>query len=113
MLDSNFEPEAYGFHLILFTCLVTLLTYFKSTIRRSSYYQILILCTGINSLIMLIESMRWGSLALMTESAFWLRMLLDMTVSNVLLILITGWFIALQRQLIFFVGIDLNPEEDI
>lgn len=112
LIDSNLEHTTYGFHLVLLLVLFTALTYYKSTLRRAGHYQILLLCIGINTLVIFIQSIRYGNIPLLTQGHYWLRLLLDIGLSGLVLMLITSWFVALQRQLIFLTGADLDSDDE-
>lgn len=112
LLDSSMPLEAFGFHFVLMLSLLTAMTYLKSTIRRGNLLQILILCTGLTALIIVAQGIYWGSWAQLTALSYWLRLLVDIGASALVLLMITKWFIILQRYLIFFAGSDFETEEE-
>lgn len=112
LIDSTLPTEHYGLHFILFITLFTLLSYFRSAIRRANLFQVIMVCVAINGSIMILLGIFMSPEGLLSETAYWIRILTDFLFSSVLLLLITNWFISLQEDILFFFGADLEPNEE-
>ena len=96
LVDSYYPVEQFGFHCVLFAILFTLLRYARYLLEKSNRLQFLAVCIGLNTAIQFILALYLGSAELWAEKHYWLRIVVDSTLSSLLILLIAEKYILLS-----------------
>ncbi len=104
-----YSPLPFGFSLVLFAAMTTLLFANRQGLRRASAWQHLWVLLAINALLWLVMTISMGR-PWLGESLYWERSLADLVVSSVLLFPIGAWFLSVQRMLVELTGREFDTE---
>lgn len=105
-------PLTFGFSLILFTAVTTILFANRQGLRRASNWQLLWVLLSVNALLWLFMTVIAGR-PWLGSFHYWERSLGDLIISSVLLFPIGAWFFSVQRFLVDLGGRDFDPEMEV
>ncbi len=102
-------PVPFGIHVILIFGTLAFLQKMRRVFRRENPRHVLLAALWCNLFIMLGLSLTAGQDLLM-QSAFWLRFLCDLALSQLALALLASWWLNLQRKTLLMWEIDVGAE---
>ncbi len=102
-------PVPFGMHIILYFGSLAFLLNMRRVFRRESPRHVLLAALWCNLFIMLGISLLAGQ-DLLTQSAFWLRFLCDLALSQLALALVACWWVNLLRKVLLMWEIDVGAE---
>lgn len=109
VLDA-YNPFSFGITFFLILICHTFVFSVRSNFARESIRSGLLVASGINLVLML----AYAILAfddIPRAGTYWGRMTVDIFLSGIVVLLITPWFLSLQKTALAFIGINLDAEQ--
>ncbi|WOO41826.1 hypothetical protein [Rubellicoccus peritrichatus] len=107
LLQSAYQPGQFGFEVLLYTIVLTVLFANRVALRRASSWQqlwvLFLINTSIWAATTIIQGADW-----LGYGHYWYRSLSDLLISTLLLFPVGAWFLRSQNSLLVIVG--LNPQ---
>ncbi len=102
-------PIPLGTHVILYCGALVFLLRSRWLLRRENPHHVVLSALWCNFFIMLGLSLFVGK-GMLGQSDFWLRFLADLTISQLLLIIMARWWVDAQRKILLLWEIDVAAE---
>lgn len=102
-------PSHFGTNLIIYTIALLTIGRMKIRLRRENPYHVILIALVINLLIILTFTLVTEREGIMS-GWFWIRLITDLFLSELVIAIIAPWYLNLQRILLLYLGIDLASE---